>query len=108
MGEMKAREQLVDVKGHKLVWDSKTNTYSFPGGIEVDVRSVHCRSCGRQETDDGHDACLADLPGVVNACCGHGTKKGYIMLEGGTTIRGNFEIKKGWHCNKEGGEEDDE
>jgi len=31
-----------------------------------------CGFCGRHSTEDGHDDCLGTLPGVMNACCGHG------------------------------------
>jgi hypothetical protein len=29
-----------------------------------------CERCGLPPTRKGHDPCLDDLPGVVNACCG--------------------------------------
>ena len=48
-----------------------------------------CGHCGRQETAQGHDACLGTLIGVVNACCGHGdVAEAYIQLEDGQEIRG--------------------
>jgi len=31
-----------------------------------------CGKCGLHNTPEGHDACLGTLPGVKNACCGHG------------------------------------
>lgn len=31
-----------------------------------------CGYCGLHNTIEGHDACLGTLPGVMNACCGHG------------------------------------
>ena len=31
-----------------------------------------CGRCGKHFTKEGHDACLGTLPGVMNACCGHG------------------------------------
>lgn len=31
-----------------------------------------CPSCGLNPTKDGHDPCIANLPGVMYACCGHG------------------------------------
>ena len=44
-------------------------------------------------TEDGHDACLGALPGVIAACCGHGVKEGYILFENGISIIGNFKIE---------------
>lgn len=32
-----------------------------------------CGHCGKPNTPEGHDACLGALPGVINACCGHGS-----------------------------------
>jgi hypothetical protein len=31
-----------------------------------------CGHCGLPNGAEGHDACLGTLPGVRNACCGHG------------------------------------
>ena len=31
-----------------------------------------CGYCHKYKTIEGHDACLGTLPGVKNACCGHG------------------------------------
>jgi len=45
-----------------------------------------CRLCKEPRTDKGHDPCLADLPGVLFACCGHGTEHGYIKFEDGRSL----------------------
>lgn len=51
-----------------------------------------CPACGAVEpTPEGHDPCIADLPGVDFACCGHGCQAGYIAFANGTVIRGEFE-----------------
>jgi hypothetical protein len=65
-----------------------------------------CSGCGQLPTAAGHDACIADLPGVRNACCGHGNGPDgvhpddpkaspdfrvcvpYVELHGGTYLRG--------------------
>jgi hypothetical protein len=49
-----------------------------------------CVKCGKLPTEEGHDACLGTLPGVVDACCGHGVKEPYIIFENGLTIRGSL------------------
>lgn len=47
-----------------------------------------CGHCGEANTPEGHDACLGALPGVINACCGHGeTETAYVALAGGETYR---------------------
>ena len=52
-----------------------------------------CAKCGKYPTDAGDDHCLGHLGNVLNACCGHGTQKGYIQFDNGVTIRGFFEIE---------------
>lgn len=48
-----------------------------------------CGFCKRMDTPEGYDGCLGKLPGVRNACCGHGELKGaYIQFIGGFTVRG--------------------
>ncbi len=54
-----------------------------------------CGHCGKPDTDDGHDGCLGELPGVNNACCGHGKhNEAYIQFKNGVTIRGFETIEK--------------
>jgi len=36
-----------------------------------------CDHCQQPRTTKGHDACIADLPDVYFACCGHGDTLGY-------------------------------
>ncbi len=48
-----------------------------------------CGHCKQHSMLDGHDVCLGELPGVVNACCGHGDiEDSYIQMNDGTTLRG--------------------
>ena len=49
-----------------------------------------CAKCGKLPTKEGYDACLGTLPGVIDACCGHGVKEAYIHFENGVTIRGSL------------------
>jgi hypothetical protein len=49
---------------------------------EVDWPSKRpCPRCGGLRTPEGHDPCIANLPGVTAACCGHGIGIGYILFE---------------------------
>lgn len=50
-----------------------------------------CENCGRRRTKEGHDPCIADLPGVLFACCGHGRHDGYVHFENGMTLRGRWD-----------------
>lgn len=50
-------------------------------------RTEKCSLCGLNTKDyDGHDPCIAHLPGVSHACCGHGKKPGYIYFTNGTQL----------------------
>ena len=45
--------------------------------------------CGKKTTWGDFDSCLGALPGVANACCGHGIRsEAYIQFTNGVTIRG--------------------
>lgn len=48
-----------------------------------------CGFCGTCPTVDGHDACVGTLPGVQNACCGHGERRdAYVQFLDGGYISG--------------------
>jgi hypothetical protein len=52
----------------------------------------HPRPCGKcklSDTPEGHDGCLGTLPGVRNACCGHGyVDEAYVSLDTGIRLGG--------------------
>lgn len=54
-----------------------------------------CALCGVERTAAyGHDPCIANLPGVEFACCGHGIEPGYVKFIDGRVIRGHFEARR--------------
>jgi len=56
--------------------------------IETHI-DMPCGHCGRGDTPEGHDGCLGTLPGVMNACCGHGVEsEAYIQFSPGVAIYG--------------------
>lgn len=59
----------------------------------VDSGYRPCARCGEYPINEGEDHCLGHLGTVMNACCGHGNKKGYIQFDNGVIIRGYFEIE---------------
>ncbi len=77
------------LRGHKIEWNE--NSWMFSDTREPTVETWEdrpCGNCGRHETPEGHDACLGTLPGVMNACCGHGDHQGaYVQLHGGKILR---------------------
>lgn len=46
-----------------------------------------CKLCKELRTPEGHDPCIANLPGVLYACCGHGLESGYIKFNDGRVLR---------------------
>ena len=82
--------------GHPVKWCDKRQTWYFadsgkPNTME-EYRKRICPKCGLLPTKDGHDPCIANLPGVLFACCGHGVEEGYVWFENGVRVGGNFDI----------------
>jgi len=49
----------------------------------------HCSKDFGEIASTEVDPCLGKLPGVINACCGHGNPdESYVIFENGITIRG--------------------
>ena len=46
-----------------------------------------CWLCHAERREDGIDPCLGKLPGVAQACCGHGKASGYVIFENGVSLR---------------------
>lgn len=48
-----------------------------------------CQLCGAKLVRDKHDPCMRNLPGVFNACCGHGGwRPPYATLKSGFCLQG--------------------
>jgi hypothetical protein len=75
--------------------DTKESTINF--------RDRPCGKCGEYATEEGHDACLGTLHGVMNACCGHGDiEDAYVQFLDGFSISGEdaiiiLEVLKKYH-----------
>lgn len=76
------------LRGHPIIYiheiwlyeDTKTPT---------DGNERPCGRCDYPQTDEGHDGCLGTLPGIMNACCGHGQiKEAYVQFLDGSSIHG--------------------
>ena len=81
--------------GHKVEWygDEMGALYYKDGEmVHYDRKNKKvsnprpCPKCKKLPTPEGHDACLGNLPGVEEACCGHGKGGGYILFENGVLI----------------------
>lgn len=81
--------------GHKVTSENYGKDWFYEDGTHTKkIPLKKCPKCDRLPTKKGHDPCLADLPGVKFACCGHGVEKGYITFKDGTVIRGKFKIEE--------------
>jgi len=85
-------------RGHAIEDRGGTWVYSSDGTHVASDPDRACGHCGLPNTPDGCDACLGTLPGVRNACCGHGNiAAAYVQLWTGETTRGKTaaEMKAG-------------
>ena len=83
-------------RGHPIIFIDGKWLYEDTlrqAGFGYEVRP--CKKCGKvfEGSNVGDpDPCLGNLPGVDNACCGHGVRgQSYIRFINGVVIRG-FEI----------------
>jgi hypothetical protein len=70
--------------GHSTDMDWRSHRIVYDDGVAVPAVASDrrpCRRCHLPPTIKGHDPCIADLPGVRFACCGHGFQEGYVMFE---------------------------
>lgn len=74
-------------RGHLIEYVNNEWIYSDTKELVSKDKSRTCGKCGIESKDD-IDPCLGKLPGVSNACCGHGIPgESYIQFNNGVTIR---------------------
>ena len=72
--------EIYSIKGRFWYSDTKTPTINNPRP---------CGHCHKPDRLDGHDACLGELQGVRNACCGHGDTMGaYVQFNDKSRLGG--------------------
>jgi len=84
------QDLVTKLRGHLIHLNSKNEwVYTDTGEPTKDNwRDRPCGKCGHMPTAEGHDPCLGTLPGVINACCGHGdVRYAYVMFEDKSTLR---------------------
>lgn len=77
--------------GWKTYVDEEGNRY-YEDGESVSKGTRACKRCGNFPTEEGHDSCIGELGSVVNACCGHGEREGYIQFDNDKIVRGFFSL----------------
>ena len=84
-------------RGHRVeIWDGVAY-YCDTGEPTATTARRPCGRCGQDDTPEGHDGCLGELPRdiVMNACCGHGEDDlAYIQYWDRSDIRGPAAIEE--------------
>lgn len=77
-------------KGHTIYYDgTKWCWVDSEEGLDPVPEMIPCAHCGLESRQYEPDPCLGVLPGVANACCGHGNSKdAYVQFLNGVIIRG--------------------
>jgi hypothetical protein len=73
--------------GNTMSFDEDSYIWKYNDGEPGEMVTRPCPKCSNLPTIEGFDFCLGHLPGVKNACCGHGSE-GYIQFKNGLTVRG--------------------
>lgn len=77
--------------GNRVLWCPDCFEWFYDNGDENtcdNYQKLICPVCKLSPTEKGHDPCIADLPGVRYACCGHGDiDHAYIMFDNDSIIR---------------------
>lgn len=83
-----------DLRGHEIELINGEWVYSdTKEPTQATWQNRPCGYCGKHNTPEGHDGCLGTLPGVMNACCGHGQINGaYVQFPNGFSVHGKDAI----------------
>jgi len=76
-------------RGHRIIHRDGEWEFADTGEPAYLDNGRPCGHCGLASTPDGHDGCLGTMPGVRNACCGHGrTDEAYIQYDNNVRLGG--------------------
>lgn len=85
-------------RGHRIWFDGSQGAWRYESDgalVKENWEKTPCGKCGKHFTEKGHDPCIANLPGVMNACCGHGNAgEAYIQFSDGQIIRGDYALQR--------------
>lgn len=84
-------------RGHATYWDEDAECWRYEDNDEPlprwggEIRA--CTECGVLHEgafgNESPDPCLGTLPGVDNACCGHGDRElAYVRFTNGVVLKG--------------------
>jgi hypothetical protein len=81
-------------RGHEIIFVNGLWKYKDTNELVYKNKDRSCGYCGEGNSEKGHDSCIKNLPGVENACCGHGRVEGaYLVLEGGKRFEGKEAVE---------------
>lgn len=90
---IKQAAQLVRILNKFLETGSVGEEQSKEDVLRGRVANSPCSRCLKNPDENGHDACLGTLKGLMNACCGHGNdKSAYVQFLDGSCVRGKDAI----------------
>jgi hypothetical protein len=89
------RSEEYTVNDGEILFDAWRFTETGKLADDIDKFDLVCPKCGKTARDTGgDDPCIANIPGVKAACCGHGVEEAYLVLDDDTRIEGTVEVMK--------------
>ena len=68
-------------RGYEVEWNETASEWCYRDTGDVADYDRPCIKCEEMPTQEGYDACLGHVEGVISACCGHGVWEGAIMYD---------------------------
>jgi len=91
-----------NIRGHEI--EEVNGQWVFSDTKEPTIttwKSRNCNNCNKDFPSNDHDPCIGNLPGVMNACCGHGIdKEAYVQFPDGEHLSGKEAIDFFSKCGK--------
>lgn len=89
---MSKKGAISTLRGHEIIFDEDAWEWVYKDtGLSTakNYKKTACGHCGEHYTIEGHDPCIGTLPGLMNACCGHGeVEEAYVQFIDGFCIDG--------------------
>jgi hypothetical protein len=79
-GQLLLFEEIRDREADRTGWRNADGRRPDDDDLERDLRAERCAVCGEHRTAELDDPCIARLPGVEFACCGHGRRGGGYLV----------------------------
>lgn len=83
-------------RGHAIEMRRDGAFYYVDNGKKVSEAwtSRPCGFCGKHNTPEGYDGCIGEIPGAINACCGHGNaEEAYVQYSESERYAGEDALK---------------